>query len=220
MAKSADRFAWIVTGLVLLGVSGYAAKRFMEPNQPSGDGIPVGPPPGSEFVGRQFEPFRLRGVDGKPVDCSKDLGRKPVVVVFHGGQESPFSTAQVAHLGSQKVIRDAGAVIYVISIDDPKDTARDVMAWWRREHRPERRDDFIFVGDDYGSYSEQYVGPPTRPNPNLPGSLNRGTLVVGKNRKIVFAYVNKTPKLQPPEDAMLAAVQKAKKEIDQAAGVK
>jgi peroxiredoxin len=209
-----DRVAWLIVGLVLAGTIAYAGKRFMEPNDPRGEAFAPGPPPGSEWVGKRFEPFHLRGVDGKPVDSSRDLGRQPVVVVFHGGRESPFSMIQVAHLGAAKEIRAAKAVVYTISIEDPKETSREVHDEWRRQKLPENRPDFVFVGDDFGDFSRPYVGAPTTTTPRLPASLNRATFVMGKGGKILFAYVNATPKLHPPEDAMLAAVVKAGREFE------
>jgi peroxiredoxin len=203
----------MLTGIVVAGTLGYGAKRFMDPHNPPGIALPAMPRPGSEWAGKKFDVFKLRGADGKTVDGTAHLGRRPVVVLFHGGRESPFSMMQVVQLGASKELAAAKAVVYVVSIDDPATTAWPVRREWRRRGYPPERTDFIFVGDDYGQFSRKYVGEPSRPNPSLPGSLTRGTFVIGKDREILYSYVNVTPKLHPPLDQVLAAVQRAGKEI-------
>lgn len=37
------------------------------------------------WVGKNAKPFILPGVDGKPVDIGKELGRRPIVLVFYRG---------------------------------------------------------------------------------------------------------------------------------------
>ena len=37
------------------------------------------------WVGKKATPFTLPGIDGKPVNIAKDLGKRPVVLVFYRG---------------------------------------------------------------------------------------------------------------------------------------
>ena len=37
------------------------------------------------WVGKKAKGFTLPGIDGKPVDLGKDLGKRPVVLVFYRG---------------------------------------------------------------------------------------------------------------------------------------
>jgi peroxiredoxin len=193
----------------------FSVNRFMAPHDPVGQAMVWGPPPGSQWIGRTFEPFRLRGVDGGNVDSTAILGKRPAVILFHGGRDSPFSMAQLITLAAAKEIRAANAMVYVITIDNPAEIARFARRLWQIRRLPQNRPDFVFARDEYGSFSRQYVGEPMEVNPGQPGFLTRGTFVVGKGRKILYAYVNLTPKLQPSENDLLTAISRAQKQFSQ-----
>ena len=213
MAHLSQRATWLLTFGVLAGTFGYAVKRFMDPHDPPGIPVLNTPRAGSEWVGKRFEPFKLRASGGQSVNSADHLGKRPVVVLFHGGRDSPFSMIQASHMGSLKQLQAARAVVYVVTMDDPDVVARLVKRNWSRLGLPEERTDFFFVGDDYGEFSRKYVGEPTRALPNQPGVLNRGTFVVGKDREVLFAFVNVTPKLHPPLNQILEAVERAGRDI-------
>ena len=40
---------------------------------------------GKAWVGKKAKGFTLPGIDGKPVDIAKSLGKRPVVLVFYRG---------------------------------------------------------------------------------------------------------------------------------------
>ena len=214
MARISAKANWVVAVAISMATAGFAAKRFMDPHDPPSIPVPSGEQFGGEWIGKKLTPFRLRGIGGTHVDSSNNLGKRPVVIVFHGGQESPFSMNQVVQLGAAKEIKAAKAAVYVISIDDPADIARPVKRQWVGRGLPEDRSDFIFAGDDYGSFSRTYVGEAAHPNPSVPASLTRATFVVGKGRRILYAHINATPKLNPPDKEVFAALQKARAEFD------
>ncbi len=46
---------------------------------------PVEAETGKAWVGKKAKAFTLPGIDGKPVDVAKSLGKRPVVLVFYRG---------------------------------------------------------------------------------------------------------------------------------------
>lgn len=101
----------------------------------------------------------------------------------------------------EKELKDAGAIVYVISYED----ATQLKAMKEQEKLGET---FVFLADQECKAGAKYAG---RYPDN--GTLVPATFVIGKDRKIVFAEIDEKFSVRPAAQAVLEAVRKAKMEL-------
>jgi peroxiredoxin len=105
----------------------------------------------------------------------------------------------MAQLGqSREAFQKAGAAVYALSDED---------AGAQKQMRERNKVEFItFLSDKQGVAAKKYAG--VHPGKT---TLQPGTFVIGKDKKIVYAYLNEDYRTRAPTDAVIEAVRKATK---------
>ena len=96
-------------------------------------------------------------------------------------------------------LKKAGAVVYAISNED-------AAALKQMKNGENLGDSFVFLSDKEAKAAAHYAG-------NYAGEtmLNPATFVVGKNGKIVYAYIGEDYKVRADSQTVLQAIDKAGK---------
>lgn len=146
------------------------------------------------WLGKTAQPFKLTASDGKTVDLSKVIGKKPVMLIFYRGVWCPFCRSQMADLSRHKAeFQKAGAAVYAVSNEEPAKL---------NEMRDAQKLKFVtFLSDPEGSAAKLYAGLYPNSMVHQPGSF-----VIDKQGKIVYAYVNQDFKSRAATTAMVQAV--------------
>ncbi len=146
------------------------------------------------WVGRTASAFTLPDSHGAPVDLSKVIGTRPVVLVFYRGVWCPFCQAQMTQIGKDKAaFIQSGAAVYAISDEDP--AAQQKM-------QDEHGLDFItFLSDKAGTAAHKYAGVYEGRT-----TLKPAVFVIGKNGKVKYAYINENFRLRAADRDILQAV--------------
>jgi len=149
------------------------------------------------WIGRAAPAFTLPTSQGASVDTSKILGTRPVVLIFYRGVWCPFCQAQMMQVGKDReAFEKSGAAVYAISDEDPAA---------QKKMQDEHGLDFItFLSDKAGTAARQYAGV----------YLGRTTLkpavfVIGRDRKVRYAYLNDNFRLRAADQDILKAVRGA-----------
>jgi peroxiredoxin len=70
----------------------------------------------------------LKSIDGKPVDLTAEIAKKPTVLIFYRGGWCPFCNRQMSGLQSiVKDLNDAGYQLLAISPDQPEGLAKSIQ---------------------------------------------------------------------------------------------
>jgi peroxiredoxin len=104
----------------------------------------------------------------------------------------------MAQLGQSKAeLVKSGAAIFAISNEDG--------AALKKTQSQHKLDFITFLSDKKGEAAKKYAG--TYPNQTM---LQPATFVIGKDKKIVYSYVNEDFRLRAQTDAVIAALKKLK----------
>lgn len=146
------------------------------------------------WVGRTAPAFTLPSSAGAPVDIGKVFGTKPVVLIFYRGVWCPFCQAQMTQLGADKAaFAKSGAAVYAISDEDP--AAQQKM---QAQHGL----DFVtFLSDHAGAAARKYAGVYAGKT-----TLKPAVFVVGRDKKVRYAYINENFRLRAADQDVLKAV--------------
>jgi len=146
------------------------------------------------WVGRTAPAFTLPSSQGAPVDLSKILGTRPVVLIFYRGVWCPFCQAQMTQIGKDReAFEKSGAAVYAISDEDPAA---------QKKMQDEHGLDFItFLSDKTGVAARQYAGVYAGRT-----TLKPAVFVIGRDRKVRYAYLNDNFRLRAADQDILKAV--------------
>ena len=147
------------------------------------------------WIGQNAPAFTLPSSTGAPVDMGKAFGTKPVVLIFYRGIWCPFCQAQMTQLGADKAaFAKSGAAVYAISDEDP--AAQKKM---QEQHGLK----FVtFLSDKTGTAARQYAGVYDGKT-----TLKPAVFVVGRDKKVHYAYCNENFRLRAADQDVLKAVQ-------------
>ncbi len=163
--------------------------------------LPLGAAPVADttggFVGRPAPAFTLTDNHGKSADLGKVLGTKPVVLIFYRGVWCPFCQAQMSQIAADKAaFVKSGAAVYAISDEAP--AAQQKM-------QDSHGLSFItFLSDPTGVAARQYAGVYTGQT-----TLKPAVFVIGRDKKIKYAYLNDNYRLRAADTEVLNAVRAA-----------
>ncbi len=149
------------------------------------------------WIGKTAPAFTLPSSRGVPTDLSKVLGTKPVVLIFYRGVWCPFCQAQMTQVGKDKAaFEKSGAAVYAISDEDP--AAQQKM-------QDQHGLDFItFLSDRTGTAARQYAGVYAGRT-----TLKPAVFVIGRDKKVKYAYLNDNFRLRAADQDILQAVREA-----------
>ena len=146
------------------------------------------------WVGRAAPAFTLPTSAGASVDMSKVFGTKPVVLFFYRGVWCPFCQAQMTQLGADKAaFANSGAAVYAVSDEDP--AAQQKM---QAQHGLS----FVtFLSDKTGTAARKYAGVYDGRT-----TLKPAVFVIGRDKKIKYAYLNENYQVRAADRDVLKAV--------------
>jgi peroxiredoxin len=146
------------------------------------------------WIGRAAPTFTLPSSQGAVVDMGKVIGTRPVVLIFYRGVWCPFCQAQMTQIGKDRdAFQKSGAAVYAISDEDPAA---------QKKMQTEHGLDFItFLSDKTGTAARQYAGVYSGRT-----TLKPAVFVIGRNRKIKYAYINENFRLRAADQDILKAI--------------
>jgi peroxiredoxin len=149
------------------------------------------------WIGHPAPVFTLPSSQGSNVDTGKAFGTRPVVLIFYRGIWCPFCQAQMTQIGKDRdAFIKSGAVVYAISDEAP--AAQKAM-------QDAHHLDFItFLSDKTGMAARQYAGVYTGRT-----TLKPAVFVIGRDKKVKYAYINENFRLRAADQDVLAAVRSA-----------
>lgn len=151
-------------------------------------------------VGTPAPAFTLPSKPGTPVDVGSLIGREPIVLLFMPLAFSGVCTTEVC------TIRDEwtkwgglGATIFGITVDSP--FATEKFRELERIPFPILSDFNKTVASSYGVLHEDLMG--------LHGVAKRSAFVIGRDGKVIYAWVTENPGVQIPFDDVMRALESA-----------
>ena len=146
------------------------------------------------WVGRSAPAFTLPSSTGTSVDMNKVFGTKPVVLIFYRGVWCPFCQAQMTQLGADKAaFAQSGASVYAISDEDPAA---------QKKMQDQHGLSFVtFLSDRTGIAARKYAGVYDGKT-----TLKPAVFVVGRDKKVRYAYINENFRLRAADQDVLRAV--------------
>lgn len=149
------------------------------------------------WVGRTVPAFTLPSSAGTSVDMSKVFGTRPVVLIFYRGVWCPFCQAQMTQIGTDKAaFEKSGAAVYAISDEDPAA---------QKKMQDQHGLSFVtFLSDKTGTAARQYAGVYAGKT-----TLKPAVFVIGRDKKVRYAYINENFRLRAADQDVLQAVKTA-----------
>ena len=151
-------------------------------------------------VGTRAPAFTLPSKPGNPVDVGALIGREPIVLLFMPLAFSGVCTTEVCTLRDGWAKWGAlGATVFGITVDSPFATEK-----FRETERipfPILSDFNKSVARSYGVLHEDLMG--------LHGVAKRSVFVIGRDGKVMFAWVTENPGVQIPFDDVMRALESA-----------
>ena len=149
------------------------------------------------WVGRSAPAFTLPSSAGTSVDLGKVFGTKPVVLIFYRGVWCPFCQAQMTQLGADKAaFAQSGAAVYAVSDEDPAA---------QKKMQDQHGLSFVtFLSDKTGAAARKYAGVYDGKT-----TLKPAVFVIGRDKKVRYAYINENFRLRAADQDVLKAVQTA-----------
>ena len=150
----------------------------------------------TNWVGRAVTPFTLPDEKGKSVNLADVLGKKSIVLIFYRGSWCPFCHGQLQEFADAKAkLTATGAVFYAISNEDAEK---------HKKMKADHKLDFVtFLSDPKGEAAKQFAGTYGADTQEGAGVLKPATLVIGKDGKIAYAYVNENYQVRATSEAVL-----------------
>jgi peroxiredoxin len=185
--------------LLTMALTGLALAAFASalPAAPPASTAPAAADTTGGWVGRTAPAFTLPSSQGTSVDLSKVLGTRPVVLIFYRGVWCPFCQAQMTQIGKDReAFEKSGAAVYAISDEDPAA---------QKKMQDEHGLGFItFLSDKTGTAARQYAGVYSGRT-----TLKPAVFVIGRDRKVRYAYLNDNFRLRAADQDILKAVRDA-----------
>jgi peroxiredoxin len=147
--------------------------------------------------GDKAQAFALPAKPGEMIDVGTDIGTHKVVLLFFPFAYSGVCTAEMCHMRDNfDAFKKLDAKVYGISVDSPFVTDR-----WRQDEKipfPILSDFNKEVASQYGVLHEQLK--------IFKGVAKRAAFVIGKDGKVVYAWVTEDPSQQVKFDEIEAAL--------------
>ena len=158
-------------------------------------------------VGDIAPDFTLSDNSGNQVTLSKAVKNAPVVLVFYRGSWCPFCTRQLSDLRSL-LKEDEKTRLYAISIDAADKSAGLIK---KIESDGKGKINYSFLSDPKANTIDAYgLRDPRYKDEKVDGIPYPTVYVVGKNRKIVWAKLEKDYKNRPTNAEIRAEINKSK----------
>jgi peroxiredoxin len=181
------------TALTGLALAAFASALPAAPTAPAAT-APAAADTTGGWIGRTAPAFTLPSSQGASGDISKVLGTRPVVLIFYRGVWCPFCQAQMTQIGKDReAFIKSGAAVYAISDEAPAA---------QKKMQDEHGLDFItFLSDKTGTAARQYAGVYSGRT-----TLKPAVFVIGRDRKVRYAYLNDNFRLRAADQDILKAV--------------